>query len=71
MLKGMPGKIQNSIFVDAERKYYTKVYNISSNFLVWANPMLLHMVNGLSLLVRVILRISTIDLYLSESFVLP
>ena len=71
MLKGMPGKIQNSIFVDAERKYYTKVYNISSNFLVWANPKLLHMVNGLSLLVCVILRISTIDLYRSESFVLP
>ena len=28
---------QNSLFIDAERQYHTKVYNIISNILVWVS----------------------------------
>ena len=38
-VEGYSGK--NSIFVDAERKYHTKIYNIILIFLVWAASKLL------------------------------
>ena len=29
---------KKSVFIDAERKYYTMIYNIISGFLVWVAP---------------------------------